>query len=374
MMMLNCSLLNAASADEAGKTLAVYYSYTGNSRQIVESLSAQIDVDVMEIVPAEKGLQYDANNYALGTQLLNAINAAPNDPDSYPANDPVPITDLSDYDNIIIVTPLWWSQMAAIMQTYLFNYGPQMAGKHVGLIVSSHSSSIAGVVANAERLVPDAVWMGDALWIRASNHANRASLIQNWIAGLDFAAGQPVADRLYITIGGVTRSATLVDNAAARQLVARLQEAPVTVTLNSSGGFEIWGPLGFSLPTSNEQIDAQPGDIVLYNGSNICLFYGSNSWSYTRLGHIDNMTQSELRTFLRAGENNISVTLSLSAGSPEKKGDLNGDGEVTIGDVSALIDVLLSGEAGSEAADVNEDGEVTIGDVSSLIDMLLSRQ
>lgn len=374
MMMLNCSLLNAASADEAGKTLAVYYSYTGNCLQIVESLSAQIDVDVMEIVPAEKGLQYDANNYALGTQLLNAINAAPNDPDSYPAIDPVPITDLSDYDNIIIVTPLWWSQMAAIMQTYLFNYGPQMAGKHVGLIVSSHSSSIAGVVANAERLVPDAVWMGDALWIRASNHANRASLIQNWIAGLDFAAGQPVADRLYITIGGVTRSATLVDNAAARQLVARLQEAPVTVTLNSSGGFEIWGPLGFSLPTSNEQIDAQPGDIVLYNGSNICLFYGSNSWSYTRLGHIDNMTQSELRTFLRAGENNISVTLSLSAGSPEKKGDLNGDGEVTIGDVSALIDVLLSGEAGSEAADVNEDGEVTIGDVSSLIDMLLSRQ
>ena len=123
MMMLNCSLLNAASADEAGKTLAVYYSYTGNSRQIVESLSAQIDVDVMEIVPAEKGLQYDANNYALGTQLLNAINAAPNDPDSYPAIDPVPITDLSDYDNIIIVTPLWWSQMAAIMQTYLFNYG-----------------------------------------------------------------------------------------------------------------------------------------------------------------------------------------------------------------------------------------------------------
>ena len=55
-------------------------------------------------------------------------------------------------------------------------------------------------------------------------------------------------------------------------------------------------------------------------------------------------------------------------------GDVNNDGELTIGDVSALIDVLLSGEAGSEAADVNEDGEVTIGDVSSLIDMLLSRQ
>ena len=100
--------------------------------------------------------------------------------------------------------------------------------------------------------------------------------------------------------------------AADSELVARLQQAPVTVTLDSSGGFEIWGALGFSLPTSNQQVNAQPGDIVLYNGSNICMFYGTNSWSYTRLGHIDGLSESELRTFLKAGENNISVTLTLN--------------------------------------------------------------
>ena len=72
------------------------------------------------------------------------------------------------------------------------------------------------------------------------------------------------------------------------------------------------GGLGFSLPTSNEQINAQPGDIVLYNGSNICMFYGTNSWNYTLLGKIDGLSESELRTFLKAGESNISVTLSLS--------------------------------------------------------------
>lgn len=362
----------AASADEAGKVLVVYYSYTGNSRQIVQSLTDQIDADVMEIEPAEKGLQYEANNYALGMQLLNAINAAPDAPDSYPAIDPVSITDLSGYDNIIIVTPLWWSQMAAIMQTYLFNYGPQMAGKHVGLIVSSHSSDIPQVVLDAKRLVPDAVWMGDALWIKASNHANRAALISNWIASLDFAQGQSsMDDKLYITIDGVTQSATLVDNAATRELMTRLRVAPITVTLNSSGGFEIWGALGFALPTSNEQVDAQPGDMVLYNGSNICLFYGSNSWSYTRLGHIDDLNTSELRTFLKAGESNIGVTLSLAPGSPVKPGDVNGDGEVNISDVTALIDLLLSGETGTEMADVNNDGEVNISDVTSIIDMLL---
>ncbi len=375
IVMACCSSMGeskAASADEAGKVLVVYYSYTGNSRQIVQSLTDQIDADVMEIEPAEKGLQYEANNYALGMQLLNAINAAPDAPDSYPAIDPVSITDLSGYDNIIIVTPLWWSQMAAIMQTYLFNYGPQMAGKHVGLIVSSHSSDIPQVVLDAKRLVPDAVWMGDALWIKASNHANRAALISNWIASLDFAQGQSsMDDKLYITIDGVTQSATLVDNAATRELMTRLRVAPITVTLNSSGGFEIWGALGFALPTSNEQVDAQPGDMVLYNGSNICLFYGSNSWSYTRLGHIDDLNTSELRTFLKAGESNIAVTLSLAPGSPVKPGDVNGDGEVNISDVTALIDLLLSGETGTEMADVNNDGEVNISDVTSIIDMLL---
>ena len=123
---------------------------------------------------------------------------------------------------------------------------------------------------------------------------------------------QDLSTKMYITIGGETQAATLVDNSATQALVERLQSGDVTVTLNSSGGFEIWGALGFSLPTSNQQINAQPGDIILYNGSNICMFYGSNSWSYTRLGHIDSLTESELRTFLHADESNISVTLSLS--------------------------------------------------------------
>lgn len=120
-----------------------------------------------------------------------------------------------------------------------------------------------------------------------------------------------MSQKMYITIDGVSQSVTLYNNTAAQALVARLQNGNVTVTLNSSGGFEIWGALGFSLPASNEQITAQPGDVILYNGSNICLFYGSNSWSYTRLGHIDGLSESALRSFLKAGESNISVTLSL---------------------------------------------------------------
>ena len=325
MLFCCCSADNEAKAEEptnTGKTLVVYYSYTGNCREIVNTLTSQIEADVLEIQPAEKGLKYEANNYALGTQLLNAIKANPDDADSYPAIDPV-TTSLSDYHNIIIVTPLWWCQMAAIMQSYLFQSASLMAGKHVGMIVSSHSSGISGVVSDAKRLLPNVTWMGDALWINASNHGNRATLIENWLKTLTFAEENTTMNKIYITIDGVTQSATMVDNDATRELIAALQDASITVTLNDND-FEIWGSLGRSLTTKNEQMTVQPGDIVLYNGSNICIFYASNSWSYTRLGKIDGLSENELRTFLKAGQNNISVTLSLTSGTTAIK-NVNGN-------------------------------------------------
>ena len=188
-MLLACcssdSEVKAQDHTNMGKTLVVYYSYTGNCKAIVNSLTTQITADQLEIQPAEKGLKYEANNYALGTQLLNAIKANPNDASSYPAIDPVNVS-LDDYQNVIIVTPLWWSQMAAIMQTYLFQNSAKLAGKTVAMIVSSHSSGISGVVADAQRLLPNVTWAGEALWINNSNHSNRASLIQNWLPTQNF--------------------------------------------------------------------------------------------------------------------------------------------------------------------------------------------
>ena len=185
IMFLFCTMLTLLSTSASSKTLMVYYSYTGNCREIVTTLTSQIQADVLEIQPAEKGLKYEANNYALGTQLLNAIKANPNDAGSYPAIDPV-TTSLNDYETIIIVTPLWWSQMAANMQTYLFNYGSQLAGKNMGLIVSSASSGISGVVDDCKRLVPDGKYFSENLWINHSNHSNRATLIQNWLTAINY--------------------------------------------------------------------------------------------------------------------------------------------------------------------------------------------
>lgn len=120
-----------------------------------------------------------------------------------------------------------------------------------------------------------------------------------------------MTQKMYLTIEGRTEEVSLVTNSATEALVKKLEQGDITLTLSSSGGFEIWGALGFSLPTSNQQVNAQPGDVVLYNGSNICIFYGTNSWSYTRLGKIQGLSTAELKAFLKAGESEVKVTLSL---------------------------------------------------------------
>lgn len=126
------------------KTLVVYYSYTNNVHRIITELSAQIKADVVRVEPTEKGVDYAANNYAIGSALMSAIRNNPDNPASYPAIDPVNVN-LDEYDTIIIGAPLWWSNMAAPLQTFLFQHGKEMAGKNIGLIVSSASSGISGV-------------------------------------------------------------------------------------------------------------------------------------------------------------------------------------------------------------------------------------
>lgn len=112
--------------------------------------------------------------------------------------------------------------------------------------------------------------------------------------------------KITLSVNGKSLTATLVDNSATEELLKLL---PLTIEMSPYGGFEVVGSLPQSLPTSNSQITTEPGDLMLYQGNQLVIFYGSNSWSYTRLGKIDNATSSIVKDLL--GEGNISVTLSL---------------------------------------------------------------
>ena len=111
-----------------------------------------------------------------------------------------------------------------------------------------------------------------------------------------------------ITAGGKTITATLSDNATAKALAEKLKSGSITVEMRANG-FEHYGPLGFSLERNDKQVTAVSGDIMLYNGNNICVFYGSNSWSYTPLGKVDGKTADELKAFFGTGT--VTVTYSL---------------------------------------------------------------
>ena len=113
--------------------------------------------------------------------------------------------------------------------------------------------------------------------------------------------------QMNVQVGGSTFTATLEENAAADALVDMMEQGPVTIQMSDYSGFEKVGPLGTSLPASSQQTTTQAGDIVLYQGNQIVMFYGSNSWSYTRLGHINDLTGWKEAL----GNGDVTVTLSL---------------------------------------------------------------
>ena len=117
--------------------------------------------------------------------------------------------------------------------------------------------------------------------------------------------------KVLLKVGDNTMYATLTDNEATRELTKMLEQGDLTIHMSDYGGFEKVGVLPQSLPTSNTQITTVPGDIMLYQGNQMVIFYGSNTWSYTRLGTIDSATESNLHQFLGSGD--ISITLSLES-------------------------------------------------------------
>ena len=113
--------------------------------------------------------------------------------------------------------------------------------------------------------------------------------------------------QMNVQVGGSTFTAILEKNEAVDALMDMMEQGPVTIQMRDYSGFEKVGPLGTSLPTSNRQITTRAGDIVLYQGNQIVMFYGSNSWSYTRLGRIDDLTSWEEAL----GSGDVTVTFSL---------------------------------------------------------------
>ena len=108
--------------------------------------------------------------------------------------------------------------------------------------------------------------------------------------------------------GSHTLTATLADNSSAMAFYELLKKGPVTIKMTDYGNFEKVGPLGTKLPRNDTQITTQAGDIILYQGNQITLYYDTNSWNFTHLGKVistsstTSITQAELKKILGKGD------------------------------------------------------------------------
>ncbi len=116
------------------------------------------------------------------------------------------------------------------------------------------------------------------------------------------------ADMMKMSVGGTDVTVEWEDNQAVADLRALVADAPLTVSLSMYGGFEQVGPLGTYLTSNDVRTTTAAGDIVLYSGNQIVVFYGSNSWAYTRLGHITSQTAEGMAELL--GNGDVSITIA----------------------------------------------------------------
>lgn len=110
--------------------------------------------------------------------------------------------------------------------------------------------------------------------------------------------------------GEHTLNATLAENKSALAFAELLKKGPVTVSMSDYGSFEKVGFLGTSLPRTDSQITTQAGDIILYQGNQITIYYDTNSWNFTRLGKVAGMTQDELKAAL--GKSDVTAVFTLA--------------------------------------------------------------
>ena len=108
-------------------------------------------------------------------------------------------------------------------------------------------------------------------------------------------------------IDGVEVSVEWEDNESVKELKKMAENGEITISMSMYGGFEQVGPLGANISRQDIQMTTEPGDIVLYSGNQIVVFYGSNSWAYTRLGKIRGMTDGELKNLL--GNGNVTMKI-----------------------------------------------------------------
>ena len=279
-------------------TLVIYFSRTGNTEKIAEYL---IDITNADSYVIEAAVPYSDADIKYQDDNCRA-NKEQNDKSVRPeiAN---PIASIDSYDTIFLGYPIWWGQEPRIIDTFLESY--DFSDKTVIPFCTSASSGIATSEKNIKALVP----IGNQLEGRRFSSGATKEDVKAWYDTLPLNE-EKSDNKLKISVNGTELTATLEDNSSAQALTELLKQGNITVDMSDYGNFEKVGNLPQSLPKNDEKITTVPGDIILYQGNKITIYYAENTWDFTKLGHINNITQEELKTLL--GDGDVTVSLSIS--------------------------------------------------------------
>lgn len=274
-----------------GRYLVLYASRTNNTERVAQLIQTTLDCDILEVEP-ETAYDNDYNAMLERSQEeLAAIRQG-----NYP---PIKtsLENFDDYDIVFVGYPIWYSSMATSMQTFLHEHAAKLAGKRIALFATSGSSGISTSVSEARSLCPEATVIDRTLLLTSSGLSQMATRVPAWLE--EIGAGREESDKpdtpdetslkVNITVGDRTITATMEDNAAARDFLSRL---PLEVTLSDySNAEKIFYPSP-ALTTSKvaRGCTPAPGDITIYvPWGNVAIFYknGSRSNDLIRIGRID---------------------------------------------------------------------------------------
>ena len=279
---------------DSGSTLVAYFSVTGHTEGIATMAKDHLGCDAFEIVPTQEytSEDIDYNSDCRANREQNDESARPEIRNR--------IGDISAYDTIVLGYPIWWGQAPKIMYTFLESY--DFGNKAILPFCTSGSSPIGNSATNLSKSDPKANWLEGK---RFAASASKES-VGEWLdENLGRDAKEEKNEMMDLFIDNRKVDVSWEDNDSVKEL-KELSRDGLTIQMNEYGGFEQTGPIGRAIKRADRQIDTKPGDIVLYGGDDISVFYGTNSWSYTMLGHI-NLSQEELVGILK--KSNVTFVL-----------------------------------------------------------------
>ncbi len=288
------------AGEDASHILVAYFSATGTTKGVAETIGELLQGDLFEIVPQQpyspEDLDYTGDCRANEEQQddLARPSLAPD----------CLVENWEDYDTVFLGYPIWWGIPPKIMRTFAESYSWE--GKNIVGFCTSGGSGYSNE--GLPELTEGGQWLGGQ---RFSGSAT-AEEVARWLEGLSFQETEAQGEReITVSFNGHTYSVSLADNTSAQAFVELLtaQGGSVTVAAEDYGNFEKVGPLPQSLPRNDQPLDTSAGDLILYQGNRIVLYYANNSWTFTPLGRLEG-DLSHLREEL--GEGDVSITYALA--------------------------------------------------------------